>query len=98
MTDRMRNDREARAQRRPRGLRYEVHRSWSHTLDDRVYTALCAFPDTPRGQYDEEIDIIVHGGGRRRPNMAEVRRVAERELAEGYAEGLTVRRLVQAGI
>lgn len=75
----------------------EVSDSGMHGLDDFVYTALCALPDTPRGSYDEEIDLIVRGGvlrgGGRRPGETALRRAAEAEIERNYDRALRVRRI-----
>lgn len=77
---------------------YEVAGTSYNPMEDRIFTCLCAMPDDPRGYYCEEIDVVVHNGGGRRVNMAEVRRVAERELEANYVPGLAVRRIVRGGL
>jgi hypothetical protein len=51
-----------------------------------AYTAYCSFPDSPPGQYDEEIDVEAR-------NPTEARRKAQEILAADYQPGLTVRRI-----
>ena len=70
----------------------EIHHSGLHNANDYVYTALCALPDTPRGEYDEEIDLIVRGGGPR-PGETALRRRAQVELEANYTPGMRVRRI-----
>ena len=64
-------------------------------VGDYVYTAYCAWPDTPRGQYDEEIDVLAQGHGR--PSLAAVKRCAQAHLDEpgNYDKGGRVMRLVR---
>ena len=73
--------------------RYYVRRDWKVAADERLFTAFCDLPGSPRGSYDEEIDVAVGGYGQ--ANLAEVRRVVERELSEHYAPELQVRRIVR---
>jgi hypothetical protein len=55
----------------------------------RVWTVLCSFPDSPRGQYDEEIDVESETPGK-------ARKKAEALLKTGYDPGLRVRKVVRA--
>jgi len=64
-----------------------------HTMDEYVYTAFCSLPDSPRGQYDEEIDLVAAGS--RRPGETALRRVAQEILDRDYVAGMTVRRIVR---
>jgi hypothetical protein len=75
----------------------EIHNGVAHGMDDYVYTALCSMPDTPRGEYDEEIDLIVRNTTHhnRRPSVAALKRAAQEECARGYETGLRVRRIVR---
>lgn len=69
--------------------------STRRTRNDRVYTCYCAWPDTPRGYYDEEIDVVVLGHGiAARDNRAEIRRTAQAELDANYDAGGTVKKIV----
>jgi len=75
----------------------EIHHGATHGNDDYVYTAWCAMPNSPRGQYDEEIDLIVRAEGRRgrRPGEAALRRAAQAELDANYTPGMKVRRITR---
>ena len=72
----------------------EIHNGATHGMDDFVYTAWCAMPDTPRGQYDEEIDLIVRDT-HRRPGVTALKRRAQQELDENYDPGMRVRRITR---
>lgn len=71
----------------------EIHNGATHKQTDYVYTAWCSHPDTPRGEYDEEIDLIVSGG--RRPGVAALKRAAQAELDANYEPGMKVRRITR---
>jgi hypothetical protein len=73
---------------------YKVHTGATHGVNDQLFTVYCAWPGTPRGMYDEEVDVLVEG--RRRANMAEVRRVAQAYLDETCAPGGRVKRVHKA--
>jgi hypothetical protein len=53
----------------------------------KCYTAYCSFPDSPRGQYDEEIDVQA-------VNPAQAKRIAQQIIAVDYDPDLRVRRIV----
>lgn len=82
----------------PGPMTYTICDGTYNQINDVIVTVLCAMPDTPRGQYDEEIDVKITNGGGRRYNQAEVRRVAQAELDANYAEGLRIKRLVRGGL
>jgi hypothetical protein len=48
---------------------------------------------TPRGIYDEEIDLVATG--RRRPGTRALRRAAQEILERDYEPGMKVRRIVR---
>ena len=74
----------------------EIHHGATHGQNDYVYTAWCSLPDSPRGQYDEEIDLIVHRPPfTRRPGETALRRRAQQELDENYTPGMKVRRITR---
>jgi hypothetical protein len=64
---------------------------WSAPVDAFAYTAFCSMPGSPRGVYDEEIDLVATGS--RRPGETALRRAAQEILDRDYAEGMTVRRI-----
>lgn len=53
------------------------------------WTAWCSMPETPRGQYDEEVDVQAR-------NPAEARRKAQAVLDEDYVPALRIRRVTRA--
>lgn len=53
-----------------------------------VWTVYCSFPDTPRGQYDEEIEVVSSTPGK-------AREMAEEILRLEYDPGLKVRKVVR---
>jgi hypothetical protein len=53
-----------------------------------VWTAYCAMPDDPRGQYSEEIDVVATTPGK-------AREMAEELLKLEYDPGLKVRKVVR---
>lgn len=54
----------------------------------RTFTAFMAFPDTPRGHYDEELDVVA-------ANKTSARALAREALARDYEEGLRIRRFTE---
>lgn len=54
------------------------------------WTAFCALPESPRGCYDEEIDVVAS-------NRNRARKTAEAAIARDYDPRLRVRRVVPAG-
>lgn len=56
------------------------------------YTAFLSHPDTPRGQYDEELDVVTS-----RRSATRARRIAEAAVELDYVE-LAVRRVERAWI
>ena len=63
---------------------------------DRLFTAYCSAEDTPRGVYDEVIDLAVTGATGYVDRDA-LRAVARRELKRRnlLADGVTVRRIAR---
>jgi hypothetical protein len=57
-----------------------------------VWTAFCARPESPRGEYDEEIDVVSVS---RYPTAA--RKLAEAAIDHDYRRDLRVRRVVKRG-
>lgn len=72
-------------------MSYSIHRDATIPADAQLFTCYLGWPETPRGQYDEEIDVLFTGRGR--ANIAEIRRTAEAELAANYAPGARVKRV-----
>jgi hypothetical protein len=68
------------------------NRGWSVPLDAYGYTVFCAMPDSPRGFYDEEIDLVATV---RRPGETALRRAAQEILDRDYEPGMKVRRIVR---
>jgi hypothetical protein len=75
-------------------MNIEIHDGATHGMDDYVYTAWCSLPDTPRGEYDEEIDLIVRNG-RSRPGVTALKRRAQEELDANYDPGMKVRKITR---
>lgn len=74
---------------------YDYHDGWyEQRLHEparrrlKSFTMFCSMPDSPRGSYDEEIDV-------RALNPAIARRIAAAVIEDGYEDGLAVRRVVQ---
>lgn len=68
----------------------KINEGWSIPIDGYGYTAFLAMPGTPRGHYDEEIDVVATG---RRPGEAAIRRLVEAEVAANYNPDLRVKRI-----
>jgi hypothetical protein len=63
-----------------------VPEQWQHRL--KSWTAYCASADTPRGVYDEEIDVRALG-------PASAKRIVQAVLDRDYQPGTKPRRLVR---
>lgn len=68
-----------------------INHSWTIPVDQYGWTAYCSHVDTPRGMYDEEIDLIAP----QRAGLTEVTRVAQAELDANYKPGMKVRKIVR---
>jgi hypothetical protein len=51
-----------------------------------IWTVFCAYPDTPRGTYDEEIDVMAGTSGDARARAEEILRLE-------YDAGLKIRKI-----
>lgn len=58
-----------------------------------TYTAFCSRPDSPRGQYDEEIDVVLP----LRTRETAVRKAVQVILDRDYEVALKIRRVVRQG-
>lgn len=68
------------------------NRGGFNLMSEFAYTAFCSMEDSPRGQYDEEIDLVATG---RRPGETALRRFAQEILDRDYEPGMKVRRIVR---
>lgn len=78
-------------------MKYEICDGTYNQIHDEIWTCLCAMPDTPRGEYDEEIDVVVRDVSAR-VSTAQIRRTAQTEIDRAYEDGLAIKRVVRGGM
>lgn len=72
-------------------MKYSIHDAATVPVRSQLYVAFIAAPGAPRGEYAEEVDILVEGRGQ--TNLAEVRRTAQKYVDETLVEGCKIRRI-----